>query len=224
MNKIFVIAVTMLVLSGCASVSQKEQNKAEISAIKNVEIFYHPDAYAIVVRPAEGLFALASIGEAERTERRSKAFTNAVQESFPDKDLNLQFAQKLAAQIQTGGRIVKITKIERPVGDQDMFKTPAYLNAPKTPGFAPLVLRITTGYGAQSFMSSFGSIVHVGFELGGTGDQKELISTWSQEGQKGETYMQFDSLLAAHKSAYEELRAELISLAPEVYDKTFGGL
>jgi hypothetical protein len=221
MKILFAIVTTLLLLSGCAGVPQKEQHKTEISNLKNIEIFYHSDGYGVIVVESGGFFALASIGEHSRIEERSKAFLNAIQESFPDKDLNLSFVQKLAEKIHAGGREVKITKIDRPVGDLDIFKTNSYVNAPKTPGYAPLALRITTQYVANSFMTGFASVVDVKYQLGSADGKNELINLSDQGGGKGETYMQFDSLLAAHKDAYKEMKMELMSLTPTIYSNMF---
>lgn len=221
MKKLFAIVTAILFLSGCAGIPQKEAHKAEISAIKNIEIFYHPDSYGVIVIESGGLFALASIGESSRIEQRSKEFTNAIHESFPDKNLNLSFAQKLAEKIRASGREVKITKIDRPVGDWNIFKTDAYIKAPKTPDYAPLALRVTTQYVANNFMTGFASVVDVTYQLGGADGKGELINLWETGGGKGETYMKFDSLLAAHKDAYKEIQTELMSLSPKVYSNIF---
>ncbi len=188
----------------------------EISAIKNIEIFYHSEYYPVIVGEAGGLLAFASIGEDERIVQRSRAFTKAIQDSFPNSDLNLIFASKLAEQIKATGRNVKITKIDRPVGNINIFLTAAFLSAPKATDHAPLALRIDTRYFAPNFTQGFASDIEVKYQLGNVNGDKELVNAWNYAGGKGETYMKFDSLLAAHKNAYEEIQMELYSLVSVV--------
>ena len=167
------------------------------------------------------MFAFASIGEAERIEQRSKAFTKAIQDSFPEKNLNLTFATIPAEQIKASGRNVKVTMINRPVGNQNMFLTNAFTTAAKTPDYAPLVLRIDTQYVASNFTSGFASVIEVAYQLGDENGNKELVNSSRQAGGKGETYMKFDSLLVAHKKAYEELKIELLSLVAGINTNMF---
>lgn len=226
MKKISAITTLALaaMLSACATktpIPQNVSNAAEIGALKKIEIFYNHQDYAVIVRPAQGLLALASIGEADRIVKRSEAFTAAMDTSFPGQDLNLQFAQALADKIRAKGVEVKITNVSRPVGDPDIRKTKQYINAPKTPGYAPLVVRATTRYIAPSFGQGFQSSVDVSYVLVSPQGDRDLIGTTDKSTGTGETYMSFDGLLAAHPVAHEQLRTDLQSLVPKVYSGIF---
>lgn len=212
----------LLILSGCATRASHPKNVSnvnEIAALKKIEIFYNSQAYAVIVQSGGGLLALASIGEADRIAARSEALTAAMGKSFPDQDLNLQFAQALADKLQERGVEVKITRIERPVGDIDIRKTRQYIDAPKTPGYATLVLRATTRYIAPSFAQGFKSAVQVSYVLVDPQQDRTLIRTTDVETGSGETYATFDNLLSSHAAAHEQSRVDLLSLVPRIYTK-----
>lgn len=218
-----IVLVIVFLLSACATrrpVPQNVAHASEIAAIKKIEIFYHHQDYAVIVRQAGGLLALASIGEADRIEQRSKAFAAAIEKSYPGQDINLQFAEALAVKIRARGVEVKITNISRPLGDTDIGKTRQYIDAPKTAGYAPLVLRGTTRYIAPSFAQGFRASVDVTYLLASPDNQHTLISTYAESG-AGETYASFDALLAAHPAAHQQLSTDLQSLVPRVYADIF---
>jgi hypothetical protein len=222
MKKLISLLAMTFALFGCATqnIPQKKINEEKITAIKNVEIFYHEDSHAVIVQQSGGLLALASLGEADRIERRTKAFTAAIEENFPEKDMNLSFAKALSEKLEQRGITVKMTKINRPVGNVNMVKTTQFLNAPKTPGYAPLVFRFTTQFVAPSFMQGFRSATDVSFILLNEDGKTELVNTW-EEHPGEETYSSFDDLLAANKVAYEKQKTDLLSVVPKVYGDIF---
>lgn len=202
-------------LSGCAAqrpVDQSITNAAQIAGLKKFEIFYNPEAYIVLVRPSGGLLALASIGEGGRMEERTKQLTAAFKQSFPDQDINLQFAQALAGKIREKGGEVKITR---------MVQTTSDLNKVKTPGYAPLRVQAVTGYVAPSFTQGFQSWIYVDYYLGDAESDRPLIGTGKARGGAGPSYMTFDQLLAAQAAAHEQLRVDLVSMAQEVYGRIF---
>jgi hypothetical protein len=224
-NKLLLpILLFVMALGGCATIhttSQKETNQSEISAVKNIELFYNEDAYGIIVVPSGGLLALASIGEGGRTEERSKIFTEAVSKSFPQKNLNFVFAENLAQQIRAIGIEVKVTEIRRPTGAEHIIKTQAYLDAPKTPGYNPLVLRITTQFIAPSFMNGFRPTVDVTYLLASADGTRELLHDWVESTATEKTFTSFNDLLVDHQGAYGQLREMLSKDVSLTYAKIF---
>jgi hypothetical protein len=233
----------MALLSGCAAplpqyLSQKKENQAAIGKIQQVEIFYHADDGYVVLDlggssmtglggllgPIGALVALAAdagskLTMAERAAGRTKEFTNAVRQRFPGQDLNLEFAQKLAALIQETGRTVKITKIDRPTGDMLMSKS-IPTNLPVTENHVPVLLRISSGYGAESATTSYRPFIKAEYVL--ARDAKQVYVENSMTVKDGaKTYLTYPELLADHEAASNELKSILISLAPTAYKNMF---
>lgn len=215
--------IAILTISGCATHQRPvaPNHDADVVNIKKVELFYHSDSYAVVVGQAGGLLALASIGESNRIEQRSKALTEAIERDFPARKLNFAFAEKLADEIRKSGREVKLTEVNRPVGNADIFKTEHFRNAPLTPGFAPLMLRVSTGYGAPSFMQSFESNVEVSYVLANQDRTVNLKHGQHWRRGTGSSFGAADTLIENHKQVYANFDFALTTLVPAVYSEIF---
>lgn len=237
------LALSIVLSVGCAtapqpSPSQKEVHRYAIERISKVEIFYHPAEYSVVdlggskasqMAGVFGLFGMFAILAAEagskltaveRTEARSQEFDQLIQ---ADKmaDIHLAQAQQLAALIQGTGREVKLTKIERPSGGKSL----AVSTQPKldfTEGYAPLLLRVTTGYGAESATASYKSIALTEFALFDAGSHKQvLVTAQLKKRDNGVTYQTFDGLKSSRALAVESLQRDLGEAAQLVFNATF---
>jgi len=89
-----------------------------------------------------------------RTERRSKEFSDLVSKKFPDQSFNQAFARQIGDLLVKDGRAVKVTKVLRPSGSEDLASSVSQDLVP-TAGYMQLVLRLGTGYGAASAADSY---------------------------------------------------------------------
>jgi len=241
-QRIIAIFSILALLSACAApvapdLAQKKANQDAIRNIKNVEIFYHDDQYAVVDLGGSSLAGLSGIlgpigllaGLAadatskltvtERADARGKEFTESIHQHFPDQDLNLDFANQLAGLIQENGHTVKVVKIKRPQGKGLMSeKMPE--GVPQEAGDTSVVLRITTGYGASSATADYRPLVMVEYALARDPDHILVHNEFTvKDGEK--TYATYQGLLASDAEAREQLKTTLASLAPQVYKSMF---
>lgn len=237
------VIFTTVISVGCtfapqASPSQKEVNHDAIERISKVEVFYHPAEYAVVdlggskasqMAGVFGVLGMLAILAAEagskltavdRTEARSKEFDQLIQADNMA-DIHLVQAQQLAALIQGTGREVKLTKIERPSGGDSLaISTRPTLDF--TEGYAPLLLRVTTGYGAESATASYKSMALTEFALFDAGSPKRvLVTDQLKKRDNGVTYQTFDGLKSSRALAVESLQRDLGEAAQLVFNATF---
>lgn len=243
MRKLVSIIIGITLLAGCAVrppayVTQKQSNQHAIEKIQKIEILYHADdEYPIIDRGGSGMTGMAGLlgpvglliavgadagsklSVAERAASRSKEFTKAIHVSFPDQGLNSQFANKLADLLRASGRTVRLTQVERPVGN-DILSMSTIKGVQQSEGYAPLVLRITTGYGADSATSSYRPILVTEYVL--KDEAKKVLVENKETSNEGEkTYLTYQGLLEDHIEAREQLRHGLMSLAAVAYKKMF---
>ncbi len=172
-----------------------------------------PDKAALQARKD----ATSKLSMAERTEKRSKEFTVAVQKDAPAPGLNKQFAEQLAERIRAGGREVKVTPTKRATGALSRMSTPdALIN----PDYAPLTVRITTGYGAKDATSSFQPMITIEYQL--KQDEKVVVHQSSYVKRPDEpTYFTYGALLDQHAAARQGLTVGLTSAVDPIYRGLF---
>ncbi|MCA1323768.1 hypothetical protein [Herbaspirillum sp. alder98] len=231
-----VTACIVFLISGCASapkqVEQKERARKDIEKITAVEIFYHPTHYVVMdlggssVSGIGGIFGVfgAIAGAAieasskltfkERTEARSKEFM-ALLKDAKTPDLNAAQAEYLATLIRKSGREVIVTAVERPTQETSLMDV-----KDGEPGVARLILRVTSGYTAETATASYKSTAITEFALRNpTG--KRLVSMELSKRDNGETYSTFDSLKAASTVAAESLAKDANQQADSIFRQTF---
>jgi hypothetical protein len=241
MKKILLGLGILALVSGCANnapapPSQKEIHQAAIRNIKNVEILYHPDRYVVMdlggsggtgmgglfgpigMLVALGVDAGSKLTFAERAEARSKEFTAAVRASYPGRDLDAEFADKLADLLRKQGRTVSLTKIERPAGDP-LGIGAEYHAMHSSAADANVVLRITTGYGAASATSSYEPLIVVEYAL--VQNKRILVDGKISINDGKKSYLTFPELLGNHKEAVDEISRILSAVAERADNNMF---
>lgn len=233
--------LTIALLSSCASQqvatpSLKEVNRVKVNSISKVEVFYHEDIYSIIDLGGSGLSGLsglfgplgtlvgmtadsASKGTMKsRAETRSEEFTKYVLQDNTS-SLSYDFANALADKLKAEGKQVKVTKINRPMGDNSLVLSTTSDITP-TSDYARLILRITPGYGAQSATSSYQSLMLIETllqdEYGGPISEYKVTKR-----NFSESYFTFAGLLSDHKKAFNDLKVGAISTTPSFYSGLF---
>lgn len=237
------VSLTILItlLSACATApqtSEKDQNRAAITNIANVEIFYNEEAFPIIDLGGSGASGLSGMfgplgavvgvfadGVSKstmksRAESRTEEFTAAVKQSNPHADINAEFANELASQLRKTGKTVKVTQIQRPMGNGGLLASTASTDHVPTKGYAKLFVRTTTGYGAESATSSFESLIVLETTLE---DERgnALMHHNATKRNFSESYFTYRGLLGSHKKAVEALKGGLISMAGSTCSKLF---
>lgn len=244
MSKFFsaLMCLAIVFSVGCASVrhpsaSQKEVNHDAIQRISKVEIFYHPAEYSVIdlggskasqmagVFGPLGLLAVlaaeagSKLTALDRAQARSKEFDQLIQ-ADQMADINLVQAKQLATLIQDTGRDVKLTMIQRPQGER--LATPTQPKLEFTAGYAPLLLRVTTGYGAESATAAYKSIAVTEFALfDDTTQERLLVTDQLKKRDNGVTYQTFDGLKSSRALAVESLQRDQEDAAQLVFNATF---
>lgn len=233
------LALVLAFLTGCATqkVSLKESNREVITGLSNIEILYHDTKDFPVVdlggSKASGLaglfgpigLAVAIVADGaskltmkERAEKRAAEFTAAINSSIPNANINVEFANLVAEQLRSRGKQVKVTKIKRPI-DWEKPQTEDAQDLPHTTGYARLILRTATGYGAESATSRYEALIILDAVL--QDDTGKTLAGHSETKRNfNETYRTYNELLNDHKRAAEALRAELNNMAEGTY-RTF---
>lgn len=239
MKKLLALSTVIAMLVGCAAAPDNSAlmaRKEAVAAVSKVEIFYNgQDELAVIDRGGSsmtgmaGLFGpvgmLMALGAdagskltmAERAEARSKAFTAAVDQGTSPRTLNQQFAESLASRIRATGREVRLTPTKRISGDLSKSTFP---ETQFTAGYTPLVVRITTGYGASDAMSMYRPIIVVEQSLK-NGDPTRVHQNIYRSQRDEPSYMRYDSLLEQHAAAHEGLRQGLAAAVDPVYQRMF---
>ncbi|MGS1010520.1 hypothetical protein [Achromobacter anxifer] len=93
-----------------------------------------------------------------RTERRSEEFSKLVGENFPDQSINQMFARQIGDLIAKDGRGVKVTKVTRPSGSDDLA---ASVSKDLTPFFVPATPAEILKEGWKMTTKNDGSIICV---------------------------------------------------------------
>lgn len=235
------LIILITLLSACASapqISEKEVNRAAITNIANVEIFYHDEAFPIIDLGGSGASGLSGLfgplgamvgvfadGVSKstmksRAESRTEKFTEAVKHSIPNADINAEFANQLASQLRNAGKTVKVTHILRPIGNGGQLASTASADHVPTKGYAKLFVRTTTGYGAESATSSFQSLIVLETTLE---DERGNALMHHNETKRdfSESYFTYSGLLESHKKAADALKNGLVSMATSTYHKLF---
>lgn len=240
------VLIAVLVLSGCA-VQQptpnyeldKQVNRAAIQSGKKVEIFYHPDEFAVVdlggsksvgllgiLGPVGMLVGMAAdtahkLDAGSRTERRSEEFSKLVAENLPNESINRAFAMLLGEQIEKDGREVRITRVARPHGSDDLALSTSDDLVP-TPGYMQLLLRLSVGYGATSATASYIPMTIIEYALKDA-EGKALVSRSFTRfyGESDKTFLTYAGLLGDYRGARDELSARLNYWAEPVYAQIF---
>ena len=237
-----VVSLSILI-TGCASapqtkqVAQNEKARQDIEKITRVEIFYHQPEYVVMDLGGSSASGMAGIfgvfgtlaGAAidagskltfkERAEARSKEFTALLKDSSTP-DLTALQAGHLAELIKKSGREVTLTSVGRPGKETSMMDVASATGINTDPGTARLILRVTSGYTAESATASYRSTVITEFVLRDASG-KRLVSMYMNKRDNGETYSTFDSLKSASKVAAESLNKDALQHADDVYRGTF---
>lgn len=240
MKKIIAL-ISAVALVGCAT--NNGPDKAALQARKDatnnlpkIELLYNEqDAFEVLdlggsnMTGLSGLFgpigmlvamsvdAGSKLSMADRAEQRSKEFTAAIQKDSPQKGLNKQFAEQLADRIRAGGREVKVTPTKRAIGGLSKMSTP---DAQASTDYAPLIVRITTGYGAKDATSSFQPLITIEYQL--KKDEKTIVYQDSYVKRPEEpTYFTYGALLDQHIAARQGLTLGLTSGIDPIYRKLF---
>ncbi len=166
-----------------------------------------------------GAHAASKTTMADRARSRSADFTKAVHDASGTHDFTEQFAQNLAEQLRVTGREVKLTEIERPLGDAALSKSMAK-NMVFTPGYTALVLRTSKSYVAESATSSYRPVAIVEFALMSNPQQPLIESSLSNMLSKP-TYITYRGLLADAEQAADALDKGLLALVPQVQRVVF---
>lgn len=240
MKKLLALLTVVLLLAGCATkpdTAALDSRRAALATMPKIEIFYNDKEELVVIDGGgssmvgmAGIFGplgmLAVLGAdaaskltfAERAAARSKEFTALIGKNETAQNLNRQFAEELAARIRGGGKEVKVTPIQRIKGDLGSGNMP---DASFTDGYAPLVLRITTGYGATDALSRYRPIIVIEQALKRDGQEKALYQSTFTSPANEPNYLAYSSLLERHKEAYDGLRREMVNAADPIYRSMF---
>ncbi|SSW65519.1 hypothetical protein AVE30378_01682 [Achromobacter veterisilvae] len=244
MKKLLSIAV--IVLGGCA-VQQptpkfeldKQANRAAIQSGRQVEIFYHADDYAVVDlggSKSAGLLGILgpigllagmtanvahSLDSKARTVRRSEEFSKLIADNLPDQSINRDFARKVGDLLEQEGRQVKVTKVTRPGGNEDLALSMSEDLVP-TEGYMQLLLRLSAGYGATSATDTYKPVTIIEYALKDA-DGKALMSRSFTRyyGESDKTFMTYAGLLGDYQGAREELSAKLNYWSEPLYTEIF---
>ena len=241
MKKLIALLTAAMVLAGCATGPDKvalQARKDALEKIAKIEIFYNGSDELVVLDGGgssmtgiAGLFGpiglLVALGAdasskltmAERAEVRSREFTVTVGKSGSEQTLNRQFAEELAAPMRAIGKEVKITPIQR-IKDKDLGRE-EIPDVQITPGYAPLILRITTGYVAKDALSSYRPIIVIEQALKRDGQEKPLYKNTFTSPIEAPSYMSYSTVLEKSKEAHNGLRRGMVSAADAVYKSIF---
>lgn len=240
MKKLLGLLTVALLLVGCATkpdTASLDSRRAALATMPKIEIFYNDKEELVVIDSggssmagmagifgpigmlvALGADAASKLTFAERAETRSKEFTALVGKSETPQTLNRQFVEELAARIRAGGKEVKVTPVQRIKGDLDSGNMP---DASFTDGYAPLVLRITTGYGATDALSRYKPVIVVEQALKRDGQEKALYRSTFTSPADEPNYMAYSTLLERNKEAHDGLRREMVNAADLIYKSMF---
>ena len=240
MKLLFSTLAVSILITGCAStppkLTQKELAKEELAKISKVEIYYHPSSYTIVdgggssmagLGGALGLFGMfaalavdagSKLTAVERAEARSKEF-NQLMLDAQVADINKEQAEAIARMIASTGREVKLTAIKRPAGDFSKDQEFAS-NVQWSEGYAPLILRATTGYAAESATASYQSVAVTEYVLKDASG-KQLIKNKLIRRGSGDTYQTFDGLKGATGAVVVVLNKDMQTQATELHQQSF---
>lgn len=247
MKKLFAVAVmAVLVLSGCA-VKQptpryerdKQANRTVIQSGKQVEIFYHADDFGVVdlggsksvgllgilgpigLLAGLGADAAHKLDSKSRTERRSEEFSKLIADNLPDDSINQTFARQIGDLLEKDGRQVKVTKVTRPGGSDDLSQSTSADLVP-TDGYMQLWLRVSTGYGATSATDSYKPMTIIEYALKDPEGTPLMSRSFTRfYGESDKTYLTYAGLLGDYKAARDELGARLTYWSSPVYTEIF---
>lgn len=240
------LSIVLILLSGCAIKQptpkyqlDKQANQALIQSGKPVEIFYHDDQFVIMdlggSKAAGMLGILGPVGLLmgmtadaahkldfkARTERRSEEFSKLVGENFPDQSINQVFARQIGDLIAKDGRGVKVTKVTRPSGSDNLAASVSKDLTP-TEGYMQLLLRLSAGYGATSATDTYKPVTVIEYALKDE-DGKALMSRSFDRfyGESDKTFFTYAGLLEDYKGARGELGARLNYWSEPLYTEIF---
>lgn len=239
MKKLIALISIAALAAGCATGPDKaalQARKDATSKLPKIELLYNEQDELVVMDlggssmtgmagllgpigllVAAGVDAGSKLSMAERAEKRSKEFTTAVQKDAPAQGLNKQFAEQLADRIRAGGREVKVTPTKRAIGALSKMSTP---DALVNPDYAPLIVRITAGYGAKDATSSFQPTITVEYQL--KKDDKAIVYQSSYVKRPDEpTYFTYAALLDQPAAARQGLALGLTSAVDPIYRGLF---
>ncbi len=235
MKKNYFLILFLSLLASCAfnKENKKSNDYNTISKITKIEIMYHNDDFVIIDGGGSNITGLGSflgpigsIAEAtaqivskstvsDRASQRSKEFNNTILNNFPEINCSANFVNEFAKKLRENGKEVKITLIDRPHGEfDDSFKI-----APQD-GYARIVFRITTGYGAETATSSFNPLI-INEYIFIDENNKVLASGNETKKNFGESYFTYQGLLEAHKKAVITLQDGLLSTVDTIYKDAF---
>jgi hypothetical protein len=241
MKKLIALFTASIVLAGCAAGPNKaalQARKEALATISKVEVFYNgKDELGVIdgggssMTGLAGLFGpiglLVAVGAdagskltlTERAAARSKEFTTVIGKSETAQTLNHQFAEELAARIRASGKEVKITPIQRIKGGA--LASNRLPDAEFTPGYAPLFLRITTGYGAKDALSSYRPVIVIELALKRDSQAMTVYENTFTSPADEPTYMTYSTLLGRHREAHDGLRRGMVNAVDAVYKSMF---
>ncbi|WP_243759311.1 hypothetical protein [Achromobacter insolitus] len=218
---------------------EKLANQAAIQSGKPVEVFYHDDQFVIMdlggIQATNVLGILGPVGllvgitaqmahkldSGARTARRSEEFSKLIDRSFPGQSINQAFATQVGDWLVKNGRGVKVTKVMRPSGSDDLAASVSEDMVP-TEGHMQLLLRLSTGYGATSATDTYKPMTIIEYALKDE-DGKVLMSRSFDRiyGESEKTFLTYASLLEDHKGARDELGARLNFWSEPLYTEIF---
>lgn len=233
-------AAFLLLLSGCATTNTPEPAspaRPELTrAVTKIELVYNEEdrltvmdgggsaiaGWAGVFGPVGTLVALGvevgtRVTREDRIERRSSEFTTAVKKSGAA-PLNTHFAELLAARLRSDGREVKLTPVPRVDRLLDVLQVPDFQ---PTPGYSPLIVRITTTYGAPDMTSSYKPFVAIEQSLK-TEQQAVIFQTTHTSDLEEPAFLVYEGMLQDTAKAQDGLRHGLSRILQPAYTGMFG--
>lgn len=233
------MAAAAVLLSGCASTRSAEPAPVRPEAtrsVEKIELVYNDEdlltvmdgggsaiaGWAGVFGPVGTLVALGvevgtRVTREDRIERRSGEFTTAVKKSGAA-PLNRHFAELLAARLRSAGREVRITPVPRVDRLLDVLQVPGFQ---PTPGYSPLIVRVTTTYGAPDMTSSYKPFVAIEQSLK-TEQQAVIFQTTHTSDLEEPAFLAYEGMLQDTAKAQDGLRRGLSQILQPAYAGMFG--
>jgi hypothetical protein len=231
-----------------APTSTKLLNREKIEQTNKIEIFYNPEEHAVVhdfgdqsrhnvlslsgllgpvgVLVAAGATGLATKAALDEAVPRSKAFNEAIASEVAAQDMDAEVVQRIADRLESMGKTVKITRVARLPGNKPglteekpaVHPELATTGFTSTPGYTPLLLRLTTGYGSPDALKDFRSVAIVEYALVDPNSHRYILDGKidSIDKPKGPTYFTWSALLQDASVARSQIRTSLLQTGEAV--------
>jgi hypothetical protein len=227
--------------------SAKLFNREKIEETNKVEVFYNPEEHVVIhdfgiqshnlmgltgllgpvgALVAAGASALATKSALDQAVPRSQSFNKAVASEVASLDMDDEVAQHLAERLESMGKIVKITRVSRLAGSKPGLTIEQPYAHPElattgftpTPGYTPLLLRMTTGYGSPDALTDFRSVAIIEYALVDPNSHRYLVEgkLESIDTPAGPTYFTWLALLQDVSVARSQIRRSLMHTGESV--------